>query len=282
MYIKIAQPCPEDWDNMRPENGSRFCTSCQKSVFDFTDKRPIDMLEKIAGTAGSICARAYPAQLNLTRQQLEDVIDTITREARPRANAFKILLLCSALLTGCDDGRPPAGSSGPADETVEDMLTGVVLERPAHIPDTSGEFEDTELLPALGQVPPPPPPGGIIVVKEDEGELTGDITYVSHSQPEFPGGQAALLEWLSDSISDVHFKASDFPNGLVGTTVVRFVIDENGRIADPVMIRNITHSPKFEAYILDRLMEMPTWTPGFEDGEPVATHYTLPIRINWE
>jgi len=38
IIIRIAEPCHEDWNKMTPDANGAFCGSCQKSVFDFTNK----------------------------------------------------------------------------------------------------------------------------------------------------------------------------------------------------------------------------------------------------
>jgi hypothetical protein len=35
--ILIAQPCHKNWDTMLPNAAGKFCTSCQKTVIDFTN-----------------------------------------------------------------------------------------------------------------------------------------------------------------------------------------------------------------------------------------------------
>ncbi len=35
---ELAFICPQKWDNMTPCDNGRFCTICQKTVFDFTQK----------------------------------------------------------------------------------------------------------------------------------------------------------------------------------------------------------------------------------------------------
>jgi hypothetical protein len=37
MRISIPNPCHEDWYQMTPKEQGRFCSSCQKTVVDFTN-----------------------------------------------------------------------------------------------------------------------------------------------------------------------------------------------------------------------------------------------------
>lgn len=56
--IIIEEPCPESWDEMRPEESGRFCGKCCKIVHDFTTKTKEEILN-ILKTAGSkkMCIR---------------------------------------------------------------------------------------------------------------------------------------------------------------------------------------------------------------------------------
>ena len=47
--ISIPKPCHEDWNKMTPDAKGAFCASCQKSVYDFsnkTDQEIISVFEK--------------------------------------------------------------------------------------------------------------------------------------------------------------------------------------------------------------------------------------------
>ncbi|MGK4566434.1 carboxypeptidase regulatory-like domain-containing protein [Flavobacterium sp. 3HN19-14] len=63
--ITIDEPCHENWSDMQPQNGGRFCGSCVKSVIDFTklsDSQIISILQKSNGA--SICGRFNKEQIN--------------------------------------------------------------------------------------------------------------------------------------------------------------------------------------------------------------------------
>lgn len=63
--ISIPKPCHEDWNKMTPDAKGAFCASCQKSVYDFsnkTDQEIISVFEK--EEKGKVCGRFAPSQLS--------------------------------------------------------------------------------------------------------------------------------------------------------------------------------------------------------------------------
>lgn len=43
LIVRIPEPCHEDWNKMTPDDKGRFCGSCSKSVFDFSNKTDIEI-----------------------------------------------------------------------------------------------------------------------------------------------------------------------------------------------------------------------------------------------
>ena len=64
IQIQIANPCHESWDNMLPEERGRFCSSCKKSVIDFTGMGDYDVLQWVENSNGNFCGRFFNDQLN--------------------------------------------------------------------------------------------------------------------------------------------------------------------------------------------------------------------------
>jgi periplasmic protein TonB len=92
--------------------------------------------------------------------------------------------------------------------------------------------------------------------------------------PEFPGGETVLQQFLVDNIV-YPFIAKE--NNISGTVIVQFVIDEDGRIQNPVVARDIGGGCGEEAIRV--VMMMPDWIPGEQHGKKVAVRYTLPVRF---
>lgn len=63
--ISIPTPCHEDWSKMTPDAKGAFCASCQKSVYDFTNKSDEEIISVFEKKGKEkVCGRFAPAQLS--------------------------------------------------------------------------------------------------------------------------------------------------------------------------------------------------------------------------
>jgi TonB-dependent SusC/RagA subfamily outer membrane receptor len=64
-FLHIDEPCTEDWDKMTPASQGRFCGSCQKTVFDFTNATDNDIIKHIEKMKSNMfCGQFEEGQLN--------------------------------------------------------------------------------------------------------------------------------------------------------------------------------------------------------------------------
>ncbi len=93
-------------------------------------------------------------------------------------------------------------------------------------------------------------------------------------KPEYPGGQAALFQYLRDNIM---YPQVSLDNGIQGTVVVQFTVNENGELSDLVVARSLDRSCDEEAIRV--IKKMPKWEAGEQNGKKVCVRYTMPIRF---
>ena len=96
-------------------------------------------------------------------------------------------------------------------------------------------------------------------------------------QPEFPGGTAALMQFLSKSIK---YPAECRDSSIEGRVIVSFVIGKDGDIIEPEVVKSV--HPLLDAEALRVISLMPNWAPGMQQGQPVRVKYSVPItfRLN--
>lgn len=90
--------------------------------------------------------------------------------------------------------------------------------------------------------------------------------------PEFPNGSKALMDTIHKNLK----YPSNGPE-IAGKVVIRFVINEQGKVTQPTIIRGL--SPAYDAEVLKVVSALPPFKPGMQQGKPVKVYYTLPIQI---
>ena len=102
---------------------------------------------------------------------------------------------------------------------------------------------------------------------------TQDVYYYPSKWASYPGGEAALNQYLSDNLK---YPPSAQENGIEGTVYVDLTVDEGGHITDAVVIsKHIGYG--LEAEVLRVIKGMPKWNPGEHDNHTVKTKFTLPV-----
>lgn len=144
--------------------------------------------------------------------------------------------------------RPTAPVEVPNDEVIEDEAL-----------DIDAELNMQEEM----ELPPPPPSSG---EGEDEEEEE-DFFVAVEEMPELKGGLASLQKKIK--YPEVARKA-----GIEGRVVVQFIVNEDGEVEDPKVIRGIGGGCDEEAL---RVVKEAKFKPGRQRGEPVRVRYSLPI-----
>jgi hypothetical protein len=122
---------------------------------------------------------------------------------------------------------------------------------------------------------------------EASAQSSNELVYtVVERQPEFPGGKAALSQYLATNIR--------FPSSLMrknydtGPVAAKFIIDKSGAVRDvrvttkPIDKNRQKGMQEFMTTIIAAIEKMPRWRPGQVNGQSVAVFYTLPIEVNMQ
>jgi len=155
-----------------------------------------------------------------------------------------------------------------APEVVSD--TSQITTRLKSIEEMFGEIENgnvTEITTELPEDDPfmPPEPDPYIVVQE---------------MPEFPGGQEALLRFISEN---VRYPVDALENNVEGKIIIRFVVAPTGAVEEARVISSKGTAPDLsilENEALRVVNQLPYWRPGKQDGIPVHVYYTVPVTFS--
>lgn len=112
---------------------------------------------------------------------------------------------------------------------------------------------------------PPPAP---------KQEVENKVFDVVEVMPSFPGGDAALMEYLRDAIK---YPVVAQENGVQGRVIISFVVERDGSITDVKVVRSVDPSLDKEAMRVAR--SMPKWNPGKQNGSAVRVKYNLPVSF---
>ena len=147
--------------------------------------------------------------------------------------------------------RPTVPIEVPNDEILEDEIIDI---------DAELDFDEPMDIP----IPPKP-----LQQKEDD---EAEIFVVVENPPVLIGGISAVQ-------TQIVYPPLALKAGIEGRVIVQFVIDKNGQVLNPAVVRGIGGGCDEEAA---RAVLKAKLQPGLQRGRPVAVRYTLPItfRIN--
>lgn len=168
---------------------------------------------------------------------------------------------------------------------------------------------EEEIIPITEQEvkppPPPPPPAPIIEIVEDDVEVEEveikdveadqttvveappvieappepepaepDFFTIVEDMPKYPGGDAALMQFLQKNIKYPQIAKE---NGISGVVYVSFIVDKAGKVTEVKVVRGVdTYLDKEAVRVVSALSG---YSPGKQRGKPVPVQFTLPIRF---
>ena len=155
---------------------------------------------------------------------------------------------------------PPPPEAPKAEEIIQ------IVENDAEVEESTIQASDeTDKAVEVKYVP--------VEVEEEEVEEQ-QIFQVVEEMPEFPGGMAECMKFLSKNIKYPPISAE---NGIQGRVIVQFVVNQDGSIVDPVVVRSV--DPYLDKEALRVIKTMPKWKPGKQRGKAVRVKYTVPVTF---
>ena len=155
---------------------------------------------------------------------------------------------------------PPPPEVPKAEEIIE------IAENDADVEETTIQASDeTDKAVEVKYVP--------VEVEEEEVEEQ-QIFQVVEEMPEFPGGMSECMKFLGKNIK---YPTISQENGVQGRVIVQFVVNTDGSIVDPVVVRGV--DPYLDKEALRVIKMMPKWSPGKQRNKPVRVKYTVPVMF---
>ena len=158
---------------------------------------------------------------------------------------------------------PPPPQAPPAEEVLQ------IIENDFQVEESTIQVsDDTQAAVEVKYTP--------VEVEEEEVDEQ-QIFQVVEENPEFPGGPKECMKFLSNNIK---YPQISQENGVQGRVIIQFVVNADGTIVDPVVVRGV--DPYLDKEALRVIKLMPKWKPGKQRGKAVRVRYTQPVlfRLN--
>lgn len=114
-----------------------------------------------------------------------------------------------------------------------------------------------------------------VVVEKGSDKHKEQVFSSVEQMPVFPGGDAALMEYLR---SQIQYPPTAAKNNVQGRVIVQFVVDKTGQVGEVNVVRSVDKDLDGEAVRVCK--SLPKFTPGRQNGQPVNVWYTLPITFS--
>ena len=114
-----------------------------------------------------------------------------------------------------------------------------------------------------------------VIVEEKKPEPVKEEVFRAVEQmPRFPGGEPALMKYLS---THINYPTMAMENNVQGRVVVQFVVTKTGKIGEVKVVRSVDRDLDKEAVRVCKTL--PDFIPGKMNGQAVNVWYTLPVMF---
>lgn len=290
--IAIPKPCHEDWNAMTPAEKGKFCSSCSKTVVDFTKQSTKEIQEYLLENRNKkVCGHFY-------KKQLDTIVIEIPLHTFQRQLSFQklfILALFFAMGTTLFSCKYTDGKKQKIENVIIKDSLKIIEEEIGLIIPTENKLDSIKNCQQ----------DSIIKVDEIVGELPivtveGDINFAEIEKEESTFGFIIIEEAPrfkeSKNLSkenvkkDFEKRMQKFVQNNFDTSLTenlglskgkyriftQFTIDENGKSID-IKVR-APHS-KIEKEIVKMFKKLPVFIPAKQDGKTVKMKNSLPISF---
>ena len=120
-------------------------------------------------------------------------------------------------------------------------------------------------------------PGTIYDDPSPEKADTNKVWTEIEQMPQFPGGDTELFKYINNKLK---YPIKGHALGIQGNVIVRFIVDVDGTIIKPEIIKSL--NPDFDAEVLRVIKLLPKFIPGKQNGKFVRVWYTVPVTFKLE
>jgi len=272
--LNITKPCSENWETMKIGLQSRFCDNCQKNVVDFTEMDKREILEYLlVNRTDNVCGRIHRSQIDFSNTDLLFTVQVLSKMSINSNIPFYLLTVGTLILASCTN------ETNDKQLSIPDQTTIIQIDSTnSDINVTIGEPKDTIKSDAQSKINIPLDLndyilGGMSLYYDTLIENTEPYQIVE-IMPEFKGGIESLMSFLSKNLIYPDWERE---NEIEGKILVSFIVDKNGKVKEPTIIKTLKGSKNFDKEVIRVINKMPNWIPGQKNGKKVDVQFNLPI-----
>lgn len=112
------------------------------------------------------------------------------------------------------------------------------------------------------------------VIVEKKEPVKEQVFKAVEQMPQFPGGDAELMKYLSKNIK---YPTMAMENNVQGRVIVQFVVTKTGAIGEVKVVRSV--DPDLDKEAVRVCKSLPKFIPGKMNGQAVNVWYTLPVNF---
>jgi periplasmic protein TonB len=107
-------------------------------------------------------------------------------------------------------------------------------------------------------------------------EKAPEIFTIVEEMPEFPGGAAAMMKYIQNTMQ---YPQMEREAGIQGKCYIKFVVEMDGSIGAAEILKGVPGGAGLDKEALRVVRSMPKWKPGKNNGKPARVYFNLPISF---
>lgn len=113
---------------------------------------------------------------------------------------------------------------------------------------------------------------------EDSIKQVNAVYDFVEQMPSYPGGQGALMKYISDNLQ---YPSDARESHVEGRVMVRFIVRKDGRVDNVEVISGVNDS-SLQTEAVRVIKSMPRWIPGMQNGQAVNARVSTPVTFRLE
>lgn len=269
-FIKIMHPCSQNWNNMQPEKNGRMCNHCSKLVVDFTSFNRDEILNFLKESKNEkVCGRFRKEHVLIG--YVMPAVPIIPQSSQQRVPASRVFMMAVGAMLLAGSSQTSAFSPYIKNTPFLSMRSYNAFEWDSLIADDTLKIK---------------PDNPVLLMESDDEEIpvTGEPEINSSDQKlsertilteaQFNGGADKLLDFLAQNI---RYPEWEEKNKIQGVVYVTFIVNKNGKVTHPRVVRSVVGSKNFDIEVLRVMKLMPDWIPAQNKNGNVEMEIAIPV-----